>query len=224
MSKGPQIQRRVQRDPPRQGSGRWANDRASRRCRTPPTSSWQRSQSTQPKAAWNTFTGKIRVAVDQVTQRQAEQARARVPTRGLGLHPTHGPPRPNGRGGSSYSKKNAGVSPRIPNEGKRPLAGRICKRKSTLHQGRAHEQEPRRAPARPGDTSGTDPPPSPSCWGPRRRCTPPTVRRDLKVAAAPLHSHRTRASAREFPTKAAAARRPHPQSRLSKMHQGRAHE
>jgi hypothetical protein len=32
-----------------------------------------------------------------------------------------------------------------------------------MHQGRAHEQEPRRAPARPGDRSGTDPPPSPSC-------------------------------------------------------------
>jgi hypothetical protein len=31
----------------------------------------------------------------------------------------------------------------------RPLAGRIPKRKSTLHQGRAHEQETRRAPARP---------------------------------------------------------------------------
>jgi hypothetical protein len=65
------------------------------------------------------------------------------------LHTTHGPTRPKGRGGSSYSKKNAGVSPRIPHEGKRPLAGRIPKRKSTLHQGRAHEQETRRAPARP---------------------------------------------------------------------------
>ncbi len=108
---------------------------------------------------------------------------------------------------------------------------------SKMLEGRAHEQEPRRAPARPGDTSGTDPPPSPSLpvvvgghigdrpasvpvaarrrWGThrgqtrlrprhaaRRRCTPPTVRRDLKVAAAPLTQRRTRASAREFPTKA----------------------
>ena len=123
MSKGPQVKRRVQRNPPRQGSGRWANDRASRRRRTPPTSSWQRSQSTQPKAAWNTLASKIRIAVDQVTPRQAQQTKARVPTRGLGLHPTHGPPRPKGRGGSSYSHRaraSARASPRRQAAARRP--------------------------------------------------------------------------------------------------------
>jgi hypothetical protein len=57
----------------------------------------------------------------------------------------------------------------------------------------------------------------------RRRCTPPTVRRDLKVAAAPLtHTERGRQPAHPNEGKRPLAGRI--QSRLSKMHQGRAHE
>jgi hypothetical protein len=73
-----------------------------------------------------------------------------------------------------------------------------------------------------GDRSGTDRRLRPR-HAARRRCTPPTVRRDLKVAAAPLtHTERGRQPAHPNEGKRPLAGRI--QSRLSKMHQGRAHE
>jgi hypothetical protein len=64
------------------------------------------------------------------------------------LHPTPGPPRPKGRGGSVHSRRTR-AKPATSQRRQRPLAGRIPKRTSKLHQGRAHEQETRRAPADP---------------------------------------------------------------------------
>jgi hypothetical protein len=98
-------------------------------------------------------------------------------------------------------------------------------------QGRAHEQEPRRAPARPGDTSGTDPPPSPSCCPspsgdtsgtdppPSPSCCPSSLHTTHgptrpKGRGGSSYSHRTRAQPANSPRRQAAASRPHPQKEV----------
>jgi hypothetical protein len=77
-----------------------------------------------------------------------------------------------------------------------------------LHQGRAHEQEPRCAPARPGDTSGTDPPPSPSYCPSSLHTTHGPTR--PKGRGGSSYSKQNAGEARASQRRQAAASRPHP--------------
>jgi hypothetical protein len=129
------------------------------------------------------------VAAAPLTQRRTRASARAFPTKASGRSPA---------ASAKGSPRCTRVEPTSKNHGA-PLPVRGTHRGQTRLRPR---------PSSSGDTSGTDPPPSPSCWPSSLHTTHGPTR--PKGRGGSFHSNRTRASAREFPTKAAAARRPHP--------------